>query len=205
LQVRRYATGRVSAAFGRDIQVGHPVEVEGPFGSAYFRHGSAGRLVIVSSGTGFAPVWSIADAALRENANRAILVLAGARTLDTLYMAPALQRMSTCPNVMIVPLVAELQQAISVVRRGRPEDYASCIVESDVVHAAGTPDMVSAVAAYAVAAGATFHADPFVVGPQEAEISLTEKARRWLGARREPWQRNYASSHQQELSSGPRI
>ena len=44
-------------------QVGHRVKLTGPFGSAYLRPGLNNPMVLVASGTGFAPIWSIADAA----------------------------------------------------------------------------------------------------------------------------------------------
>ena len=77
LQVRRHERGQVSSQIGREIRAGHPVAIEGPFGSAFFREGKTARLILASSGTGFAPIWSIACAALRENPLRKILVIAG--------------------------------------------------------------------------------------------------------------------------------
>lgn len=70
LHVRCIPDGRVSPAIGHEIQRGHPVTLNGPFGSAYFRPGLSNRLVLVGSGTGFAPIWSIADAAMEENSWR---------------------------------------------------------------------------------------------------------------------------------------
>src|SRR3954463_1528821 len=58
--VRRLTGGQVSSALGRAIQTGHRVRLTGPFGSAFFREGHAGRVVLVASGTGFAPMWSVA-------------------------------------------------------------------------------------------------------------------------------------------------
>jgi 3-phenylpropionate/trans-cinnamate dioxygenase ferredoxin reductase subunit len=39
LNVKRVRGGRVSPYFGRNIRVGYPVKVEGPFGSAFLRPG----------------------------------------------------------------------------------------------------------------------------------------------------------------------
>ena len=63
LHVRRVPGGRVSQVLGREIAVGHRVKLKGPFGTAYLRPGLSNPLVLVAGGTGFAPIWSIADAA----------------------------------------------------------------------------------------------------------------------------------------------
>jgi len=102
LQVRRQKRGKVSSQLGRRIRVGHPVAIEGPHGSAFFREGKNGRLILISSGTGFAPIWSIACAALRENPLREIVLIAGVRTEDPIYMAVALQRVAPFPNVDVI-------------------------------------------------------------------------------------------------------
>ncbi len=58
--IRRYRRGLVSTQIGATIRVGHRVHVRGPFGQAFLREGS-GPIVLVSGGTGWAPIWSIAD------------------------------------------------------------------------------------------------------------------------------------------------
>ena len=62
--VRRFPDGTVSSALGRDIRIGHRVRLTGPFGSAFLRPDHSGSIVLVASGTGFAPMWSIAVAAI---------------------------------------------------------------------------------------------------------------------------------------------
>jgi hypothetical protein len=94
LQIRRHERGQVSSQIGREIRAGHAVAIEGPFGSAFFREGKSARLILASSGTGFAPIWSIACAALRENPYRQIFVIAGVRTDDPIYMSAALERLA---------------------------------------------------------------------------------------------------------------
>jgi NAD(P)H-flavin reductase len=159
--IKRLPDGRVSAEIGRTIKPGCRLTIEGPYGSAYFRPGYSDRLVLFSGGTGFAPVWAIADAALRENAARAIVVVVGVASLPSLYMATALERMSACRNVSIVAVSAEPQFVAPRVRTGWPTDFGSIIAAGDCVHAAGAPDMVETLSRYAAAAGVTFHADPF--------------------------------------------
>src|SRR5215470_12736255 len=102
LQIRVQESGLVSSQFGHRIRTGYPVSIAGPYGSAFFREGKAGRLVLVSSGTGFAPIWSIACAALRENPRRPIVLIAGVRTDDPVYMAAALERVARFANVDVI-------------------------------------------------------------------------------------------------------
>lgn len=172
LHVKRLEQGAVSPAIGGEIVAGHPVAVEGPFGAAWHRPGSSARLVLFSGGTGFAPIWAIADAALCESFERQIVVVAGVRSIYSLYMAPALERLSRCPNVTVVPLTAEPQSIAPVVATGSPADLGSVIRPGDVVHAAGSPAMVEAIAAAADAAGVEFHADPFHASGRGEDASL---------------------------------
>ena len=80
--VRRIAKGRVSSELGSRIKKGHRVRMTGPFGAAHLRANQPGRLVLLSSGTGFAPIWSIAEAAIRENPAREIVMIVGARSIE---------------------------------------------------------------------------------------------------------------------------
>ena len=76
--IRQMEGGRVTPLLGRRIRTGHPVQVTGPYGSAHFKPNQDSRLILVGTSTGFAPIWSIAIAALRENPERRIMVIAGA-------------------------------------------------------------------------------------------------------------------------------
>ena len=76
--VRRMQDGRVTSALGKRIRPGHRVKLTGPYGSAHFRPDLDSRLILVATSTGFAPIWSIAVAALRENPERMMMIIAGA-------------------------------------------------------------------------------------------------------------------------------
>jgi 3-phenylpropionate/trans-cinnamate dioxygenase ferredoxin reductase subunit len=162
LHIRLRAGGRVSGAIGGALRVGHRVTVEGPHGSAFLRAGRTSRLVLFAGGTGFAPIWSIADGALRENASRPMVVVVGVRTIRDFYMAEALERMARCPSVAILPVVAEPQSLSAQIRCGAVTDLAGIMQPGDEVHAAGGAAMVDGLARRAEAVGAVFHADRFV-------------------------------------------
>lgn len=155
--VRRYPNGIVSGAFGRSIKVGHKVAVRGPFGNAFLRR-EPGRLVLVSTGTGFAPIWSIAVASVLGQPDRPLSVIAGARDASQLYMREAVDWLRA-RSVPVAMTAADGDGAI--VRRERPSELLSFVAPGDVVYAAGAPSQVEVVRRLAVSREATFHADPF--------------------------------------------
>jgi 3-phenylpropionate/trans-cinnamate dioxygenase ferredoxin reductase subunit len=177
--IRRVPDGRVSSALGADISIGHRVKLTGPFGSAFLRPGLSNPLVLVASGTGFAPIWSIADAAVRENPRREIALLVGARTIESLYMIPALWRLASCPHVSIVPVTSKRQTDSAVVHVGSPLDYLPALQGDDIVYVAGAPGLVQAVADVARAGGVTWYADVFAPSADQGE-GLLSKAVNWL-------------------------
>src|SRR5262245_4177248 len=99
--VRRMKDGRVTSSLGKRIRPGHRVKLTGPYGMAHFRPNQDGRLILVATNTGFAPIWSIAVAALRENPERQMMIIAGGRTMASLYMGPALMQLARFPNVVV--------------------------------------------------------------------------------------------------------
>ena len=161
LQIRRHERGQVSSQIGRDIRAGHPVAIEGPFGSAFFREGKTGRLILASSGTGFAPIWSVACAALRENPLRPIHVIAGVRTDDTIYMSAALERLVRFPNVEVIVTIGRRPGLSKLVRKGYPNDHLPALDANDIVYACGPAQLIEALGPVAVASKAQFYSDPF--------------------------------------------
>jgi len=162
--VRRYPGGLVSTQLGATIRVGHRVQVRGPFGYAYVREG-AGPLVLVSGGTGWAPIWSIARSARREQPHRELVVIAGARDLDGLYMRRALDWLID-DGVRDVIAVAESEYGGAILP-GRPTHYLPSLGLEDTVYVAGPPGLVDAVKRKARAAAARCYADPFLPGDQK--------------------------------------
>lgn len=176
LHVRRVPNGRVSSALGRRIHRGHHVKVVGPLGAAYFRPDHPSRLVLVASGTGFAPMWSIAIAAIGERRERELVLVVGARKLESFYMIPALCRLARFRNTVIVPVISEPQTASSALRQGQPVEHLPALTSRDVVYAAGAPAMVEHVAAIARMAGARCYMDAFApeTKPNEGSNVLSE-------------------------------
>jgi NAD(P)H-flavin reductase/ferredoxin len=179
--VRRFTEGKVSAALGRDIRRGHRVRLSGPFGSAFLRRNHHGPIVLVASGTGFAPMWSIAVAAIMERPQRELMFIVAARELRSLYSHSALCRLALFPNVTIIPVVSEPQSFFPAIRVGRPTDHLPNLSPTDVVYAAGAPAMTEQVARIATAAGAKCYVDPFVSIDNWPNIASGRSVISWLG------------------------
>ncbi len=178
LQVRRFPNGRVSSELGRRISEGHPAVIEGPYGSAFFREGKTGRLVLISGGTGFAPIWSIACAALRENMEREILLITGVRSDDSIYMAAGLERLARFPNVDVIVTIGRRPGASEQVREGYPNEHVPSLKADDIVYACGPAQMIEALSPLVARSGAQLYTDPFEPAPENEESLLFESARR---------------------------
>jgi NAD(P)H-flavin reductase len=187
--IRRIPGGAVSPALGTKIRVGHRVKLTGPFGTAFFRPNHRGRIVVVASGTGFAPMWSVAVAAITEQPQRDLVFVVSTRKLQSFYMHAALCRLALFPNVTIIPVVSEPQDVSAAIRSGRPTDYLPELTADDIVYVCGAPALTESVARMARAAGATCHADPFVPTSQgEEQQGLITRVARWFDGPQESQQ-----------------
>lgn len=155
--VKVYPNSRVSSRLGNEINVGHRVAVRGPYGNAFLRRQKE-PLVLVSTGTGFAPIWSIAVSAALGQPWRRMSIIAGARNSADLYMRQAVSWLRK-RGVSVTLTAADGNGG--EVRRERPSELLSSIQAEDVVYVAGAPSQVDAVRECALASGATFYADPF--------------------------------------------
>jgi NAD(P)H-flavin reductase/ferredoxin len=181
--IRRMKDGRVTSSLGKRIRPGHRMKLTGPYGSAHFRPNLDSRIILVGTNTGFAPIWSIAVAALRENPERMMMIIAGGRTLGSLYMGPALVQLARFPNVVVVPVCSTPQSMSSAVKLGRPTDFLPRLVPTDVLYACGAPPMVDSIKSIAAHAGAVCYADPFLPTTDHTiEESTLTRAMGWLAA-----------------------
>jgi NAD(P)H-flavin reductase/ferredoxin len=179
--VRRMKGGRVTSSLGQRIRPGHRVKLTGPYGSAHFRPNLDNRLILVATNTGFAPIWSIAVAALRENPERTMMIVAGGRTVESLYMSPALVQLARFPNVQVVPVCSTPQTLSNAVKLGRPPDYLPQLLPTDVLYACGAPGMVDSIKSIAAHFGAVCYADPFLPTTDDTvEASVMTRAMGWL-------------------------
>ncbi len=163
--VRRTHNGEVTPYLGSSIRRGHRVQVTGPFGAAHFKPNMESRLLLVATNTGFAPIWSIAVAALHENPNRKMMIIVGGRDMNAIYMESALFQLARFPNVSVVATCSTPQPQVRWLKHGRPTDYVPALTPSDVVYVCGAPAMVAAVQELAEQDGAMCYSDPFTPSP----------------------------------------
>src|SRR5437868_2350081 len=168
--IRRYPGGLVSTQVGATIKPGHRVQVRGPFGGAFLREGD-GPIVLIGGGTGWAPMWSVAAAARREQRHREMIVIAGSREAEGLYMRRSLEWLMD-DGVREVIATAETG-AFSPVMRGRPTHYLPSLGPEDTIYVAGPPPLVDSVKAKSRAAAARCYADPFL--PNAQPLSLIDR------------------------------
>ena len=180
LHIQKMPGGRVSGALGSRIRTDSPVKIIGPFGNTFLREGLTNRLVLVSTGTGFAPIWSIANAAVNENPQREIVLIVGARAIESLYMFRALRRLATYPNVRIIPVTSAPQTLSKAVRIGRPTDHLSRLRKDDIVYACGAPPMVDAVKQIAAKSGVLCYADSFDPNEGDGDDGLWSRVMNWF-------------------------
>jgi NAD(P)H-flavin reductase/ferredoxin len=170
--IRILPDGVVSSALGGAIAPGHRVHVQGPFGSAFLRDGD-GPLVLVSGGTGWAPIWAIAHAARRTQPHRQTFVIAGSRDPAGSYMQPALHWLVD-NGVQDVIGTVEFG-AREQLRLGRPTHYLPLLGMEDTVYVAGPAGLVDTVKRKAQDGAAQCYADPFL--PSEHSMSLADRLR----------------------------
>jgi NAD(P)H-flavin reductase/ferredoxin len=168
--IRRYPGGLVSTQIGSAIRLDHRVQVRGPFGGAYLREGY-GPIVLIGGGTGWAPIWAVAAAARREQRHRDLIVIAGSRDAEGLYMRRSLEWLID-DGVREVIATAEVGAADPVLR-GRPTHYLPSLGPEDTVYVAGPPPLVDAVKLKSRAAAARCYADPFL--PNAQPLSLIDR------------------------------
>ena len=109
------------------------------------------------------------------------MIIAGGRTIESLYMVPALARLARFSNVLIVPVCSTPQTLTDAVHLGRPTDYLPRLLPSDVLYACGAPGMVDAIKSISARIGAVCYADPFLPTTDDTiEDSVLTRAMGWL-------------------------
>lgn len=168
--IRKMDEGIVSGALGSAIIRGTKVKVTGPYGSAFLRQGT-GRIVLISTGTGFAPIWSIAVAARLGQPHRPVTVVASTRDPRNLYMRPAMDWLAK-HGVEDIVLAASGANPLPPARHGRATAFLPALQPADTVFVAGAPEVVSAVREAANAVGAKCHADPFLPSNNQPTLRM---------------------------------
>jgi 3-phenylpropionate/trans-cinnamate dioxygenase ferredoxin reductase subunit len=176
--IKVYPNSIVSSKLGNQIDKGHAVKLRGPFGNGFLRR-QPEPIVLTSTGTGFAPIWSIAVAASMGQPNRDIRMIVGSRTRDGLYMRDAIRWLK---NRGISITLTASDGDNETVLTARPYELLGDLSSDHIVYSAGAPSHVDATRDVARQAGATFYADPFFVAEESKGLltlanSLLRKAK----------------------------
>jgi CDP-4-dehydro-6-deoxyglucose reductase len=84
------------------------LRMEGPYGTFFLREDSDKPIVLLASGTGFAPIKAIIEHIEHRSIQRAVVLYWGCRTLTDLYLhAWAQDAARRLPNLRYVPVLSE--------------------------------------------------------------------------------------------------
>ncbi|MCX2724585.1 2Fe-2S iron-sulfur cluster-binding protein [Roseibium salinum] len=164
--IKVYPDSIVSSKLGKEIGKGHAVKLRGPFGNAFLRR-QPEPIILTSTGTGFAPIWSIAVAASMGQPKRELKLVVGSRARDGLYMRDAV-RWLRHRGIAITLTASDGDD--DTVMTARPHELVGDITENHIVYSAGAPSHVETMRELARQAGATFYADPFYVAEEDKGV-----------------------------------
>ena len=88
------------------------LRMEGPFGSFFLREGSAKPMILLASGTGFAPLKAIIEHLQHTNSQRPAVLYWGCRSRADLYLHDwALAAAQAMPSLTYIPVLSEPKPA----------------------------------------------------------------------------------------------
>ncbi len=146
LHIQRRPGGRFSDLALAGVKVGDKFRLEGPFGEMDWQR-SSGQAVLLGTGTGLAPLKALVQQGLAAGFDRPIRLYWGGRTLNDLYLAPALRRWArehVC--FTFVPVLSRPHAGWSG-RVGYVQDAAAAdltTLSDTAIYACGPPAMVAA-------------------------------------------------------------
>jgi CDP-4-dehydro-6-deoxyglucose reductase len=167
LHVRHVPGGKFSGSVLGGLEKGHKLRVELPFGEFTLQDESTRPAILLATGTGFAPVKSIVEDALKRKLDRPLHLYWGARRQEDLYLFDLAQKWHASGKLTFVPVLSEPDESWTG-RRGFVhetvlEDFGA--LAGYQVYACGNPAMTSAAQRSFVAAGLPeedFFSDAFV-------------------------------------------
>ena len=178
LHIRHVPGGKFSVATLSKLSVGDPLQVELPFGDFYLR-ASERPVILLASGTGFAPIKSIIETSIQTGNCRPMHLYWGARTRADIYRPELPTRWAArLPRFSFTAVLSEPSPSwtgrTGLVHDAVREDHRD-LARADV-YACGNPLMVSA-AQHDFTAGhglpdAQFFADAFVESGPSGSLGI---------------------------------
>jgi CDP-4-dehydro-6-deoxyglucose reductase len=169
LHVRHVAGGTFTEFVFNQMQEKAILRFEGPLGTFFLREDSDKPIILLATGTGFAPIKGIVEHALFTGIQRPISVYWGGRHKSDLYMFDLAQKWAAeHANVKFVPVLSQPAEEDSWTgRTGHVQDCALADhpdIAAYQVYACGSPAMVTEAHKVLVAAGLPeeeFYSDAF--------------------------------------------
>lgn len=147
LHVRHVPGGAFTDHVFRTMKEREILRLEGPFGTFFLREESAKPIVLVASGTGFAPIKALIEAALRKGVARPMTLYWGARRPKDLYLNALPERWTAeHSGFKYVPVISDAlaedrwDGRTGFVHRAVMEDLSD--LSGHQVYACGVPIMV---------------------------------------------------------------
>lgn len=149
LHIRHVPGGKFSQHVAAGLAEGDLLEVSIPYGDFYLREEHHTPIVLLASGTGFAPIKSIVEDAIKRKLNRSMVLYWGARRLEDLYRIELARKWETqLPWFRFVPVLSEAGPAdgwdgrTGLVHQAAIDDIAT--LAGHEVYACGAPAMINA-------------------------------------------------------------
>ena len=141
IHVRHTPGGAFTDHVFSNLKVRDLLRFEGPLGSFYLREDSAKPIVMLASGTGFAPIKAMCEYAREKKIARPITLYWGGRLKRDLYQLEAAQ---AWPHVKFIPVLSDEKWdgRMGFVHRAVMEDFPD--MSGQQVYACGAPVMVEA-------------------------------------------------------------
>jgi CDP-4-dehydro-6-deoxyglucose reductase len=147
LHVRHVPGGSFTDHVFRTMKERDILRFEGPFGTFFLRDESAKPIVLVASGTGFAPIKAIIEAAFKKGVARPMTLYWGARRPKDLYLNGLAERWAAGhPGFKYVPVISDAlaedlwKGRTGFVHRAVMEDFPD--LSGHQIYACGVPIMV---------------------------------------------------------------
>jgi CDP-4-dehydro-6-deoxyglucose reductase, E3 len=145
LHVRRVAGGSFTTHVFESMKEKEILRLEGPFGTFFLREDTK-PIVLVASGTGFAPIKSVIEEALHKGITRPVTIYWGGRRPKDLYMNALAEGWAAAGKLRYVPVVSDAlpedgwRGRTGFVHRAVMEDFPD--LSAHQVYACGVPIMV---------------------------------------------------------------
>jgi CDP-4-dehydro-6-deoxyglucose reductase len=148
LHIRHNADGDYTHYIFNEMQENELLQIEGPFGSFYFRENSNHPIIFMAGGTGFGPIKAIIEHALAEGVARPMYLYRGARNAGDLYMNNRIMEWVQQSNLNYIPVLSAANVAdnwagrTGLVHQAITADFKD--LRNYEVYSCGPPAMVEA-------------------------------------------------------------